>query len=148
SSTCDLNHAEPPKTEGSPSAGRRRPFAFHQALSVKPLEESSPSRVNLILRHRHQGWQAPLAGTNPDGTLPGPGGAEMPPEAAEPGLPAANSCARSRRCGRRLVVEVFGEVDIATAELLAEHLLAATAGSEPDVLVDLRRLDFLDCSGL
>ncbi|MER5525502.1 STAS domain-containing protein [Streptomyces sp. NPDC002677] len=72
----------------------------------------------------------------------------MTPEADEPGLPAANSCARTRRCGTYLVVEVFGEVDIATEELVAEHLLAVTAGAEPDVLVDLRRLDFLDCSGL
>ncbi|MFD8812038.1 STAS domain-containing protein [Streptomyces sp. NPDC059627] len=72
----------------------------------------------------------------------------MTPEAVDPGLPTANSCARSRRSGVYLVVEVHGEVDIATEELLAEHLLAATAGPEPDVLVDLRRLDFLDCSGL
>ncbi|MFD8717335.1 STAS domain-containing protein [Streptomyces sp. NPDC059629] len=72
----------------------------------------------------------------------------MTPEAVDRGLPVANSCARTRRRGSYLVVEVFGEVDIATEELLAEHLLAATAGPEPDVLVDLRRLDFLDCSGL
>jgi anti-sigma B factor antagonist len=72
----------------------------------------------------------------------------MTPEAVDPGLPDANSCARSRRSGAYLVVEVRGEVDIATEELLAEHLLAVTAGPEPDVLVDLRRLDFLDCSGL
>ncbi|MFD4601454.1 STAS domain-containing protein [Streptomyces sp. NPDC058464] len=72
----------------------------------------------------------------------------MTSEAVDPGLPAANSCARTRRSGTYLVVEVFGEVDIATEELFAEHLLAVTAGAEPDVLVDLRRLDFLDCSGL
>ena len=72
----------------------------------------------------------------------------MTTEADDPGLPAANSCARTRRSGAYLVVEVCGEVDIATQELLAEHLLAATAAAEPDVLVDLRRLDFLDCSGL
>ncbi|MFF5139861.1 STAS domain-containing protein [Streptomyces sp. NPDC013157] len=72
----------------------------------------------------------------------------MTPEADDLGLPAANSCARTRHSGSYLVVEVYGEVDIATEELLAEHLLAATAGAGPDVLVDLRRLDFLDCSGL
>ncbi|MGW3445103.1 STAS domain-containing protein [Streptomyces sp. NPDC001076] len=72
----------------------------------------------------------------------------MTPENDGPGLPTANSCARTRRSGAQLVVEVYGEVDVATEELLAEHLLAATAGAEPDVLVDLRRLDFLDCSGL
>ncbi|MEU0969331.1 STAS domain-containing protein [Streptomyces sp. NPDC005917] len=72
----------------------------------------------------------------------------MTPEAVEPGLPAANSWARTRRCGAYLVVEVFGEVDVATEELVAGHLLAATTGSEPDLLVDLRALDFLDRSGL
>ncbi|MEU1165380.1 hypothetical protein ABZ372_34805, partial [Streptomyces sp. NPDC005921] len=51
----------------------------------------------------------------------------MTSEAVDPGLPAANSCARTHRCGPYLVVEVFGEVDIATEELVAEHLLAATA---------------------
>ncbi|MEU1344296.1 STAS domain-containing protein [Streptomyces sp. NPDC090075] len=72
----------------------------------------------------------------------------MTSEAVDPGLPAANSCARTHRCGPYLVVEVFGEVDIATEELVAEHLLAATAEAEPDVLVDLRRIGFLDCSAL
>ncbi|MEU9346171.1 STAS domain-containing protein [Streptomyces sp. NPDC048278] len=72
----------------------------------------------------------------------------MTPEADDPGLPAANSCARTRHSGSYLVVEVYGEIDIATEELLAEHLLAAAGGAEPDVLVDLRRLGFLDCSGL
>ncbi|MEW1778877.1 STAS domain-containing protein [Streptomyces sp. NPDC086777] len=72
----------------------------------------------------------------------------MTPRSDDPEPPAANSCARTRRSGTYLVVEVCGEVDIATEGLLAEHLLAATAGTGPDVLVDLRRLDFLDCSGL
>lgn len=46
------------------------------------------------------------------------------------------------------MVEVTGEIDIATAEALAVHLSAATARAEPDVLVDLRRVAFFDCSGL
>lgn len=62
--------------------------------------------------------------------------------------PTANAHARTRRCGPFTVVEVVGEIDLATAVHLAEHLDAATARPEPDVLVDLRRVDFFDCSGL
>ncbi|MGI5460550.1 STAS domain-containing protein [Streptomyces sp. CA-249302] len=62
--------------------------------------------------------------------------------------PAANAHARTRACGRFTVVEVSGEIDLATAESLTEHLDAATARGEPDVLVDLRRVEFFDCSGL
>ncbi|NUP23669.1 MAG: STAS domain-containing protein [Streptomyces sp.] len=62
--------------------------------------------------------------------------------------PAANTHARTRRCGPFTVVEIIGEIDLATAALVAEHLDAATAKPESDVLVDLRRVDFFDCSGL
>ncbi|WP_128435730.1 STAS domain-containing protein [Streptomyces cyaneus] len=62
--------------------------------------------------------------------------------------PPANAHARTRRCGPFTVVEVAGEIDLATAALLAEHLDAATARPESDVVVDLRRVDFFDCSGL
>jgi anti-sigma B factor antagonist len=64
------------------------------------------------------------------------------------GPPPANSHARTRRCGPYTVVEVVGEIDLATAGLLAVHLDAATAMPESDVLVDLRSVDFFDCSGL
>jgi anti-anti-sigma factor len=44
---------------------------------------------------------------------------------------------------------VAGEIDVASADLLAEHLTAAVGGpGAPDVLVDLREVAFLDCSGL
>jgi hypothetical protein len=46
------------------------------------------------------------------------------------------------------VVEAAGEIDLATAGFLVEHLEAATASGRPDVLVDLRRVEFFDCSGL
>lgn len=62
--------------------------------------------------------------------------------------PPANAHARTRVCGPFTVVEAVGEIDLATAALLAEHLDAATARPESDVLVDLRRVDFFDCSGL
>ncbi|WP_031487105.1 STAS domain-containing protein [Streptomyces bicolor] len=62
--------------------------------------------------------------------------------------PPANAHARTRRCGPFTVVEVVGEIDLATAVFVAEHLDAATARPEPDVLVDLRWVDFFDCSGL
>ncbi|MEV6172364.1 anti-sigma factor antagonist [Streptomyces sp. NPDC051954] len=62
--------------------------------------------------------------------------------------PAPNTHARTRTHGRFTVVEVTGDIDLATAAFLTEHLDPATAGPEPDVLADLRRVDFLDCSGL
>ncbi|MFE7271572.1 STAS domain-containing protein [Streptomyces sp. NPDC057623] len=62
--------------------------------------------------------------------------------------PPANAHARTRRCGPFTVVEVMGEVDLATAASVAEHLDAATGRPESDVLVDLRRVEFFDCSGL
>ncbi|MFJ3230885.1 STAS domain-containing protein [Streptomyces sp. NPDC086787] len=64
------------------------------------------------------------------------------------GRPQPNRCARSRVAGSVTVVEVLGEIDIATAGLLGEHLDAATACPRPDVLVDLRLVEFFDCSGL
>ncbi|MDX2933832.1 STAS domain-containing protein [Streptomyces ipomoeae] len=74
-----------------------------------------------------------------------------PPEgrADGPGLAAENAYARSRRVGPFTVVQVRGEIDIASAGFLAEHLTAVVTGAvAPDVLVDLRRVTFFDCSGL
>ncbi|MET8978407.1 STAS domain-containing protein [Streptomyces sp. NPDC004539] len=62
--------------------------------------------------------------------------------------PPANAYARTRSSGRFTVVEVTGEIDMATEGSLTEHLDAATSGEAPDVLVDLGRVEFLDCSGL
>ncbi|MGW1750696.1 STAS domain-containing protein [Streptomyces sp. NPDC002092] len=62
--------------------------------------------------------------------------------------PAPNPHARTRVGSRFTVVVVAGEIDLATAEFLREHLDAATARPVPDVLVDLRQVEFFDCSGL
>ncbi|MDN0197763.1 STAS domain-containing protein [Streptomyces sp. S.PNR 29] len=85
----------------------------------------------------------------PEANGSAPGAAEGT-AAGSPGAepPVANPHARTRVSGPYTVVEVAGEIDLLTAELLAEHLDAATARPEPDVLVDLRRVDFFDCSGL
>ncbi|QFR01893.1 STAS domain-containing protein [Streptomyces phaeolivaceus] len=62
---------------------------------------------------------------------------------------AENPYARTRRTGPFTVIEVSGEIDMASADLVAEHLTAAVDGSaEPDLLVDLRHVAFFDCSGL
>lgn len=60
----------------------------------------------------------------------------------------ANPYARTYGHGPFTVVEAAGEIDMLTAGSLAEHLLAAVGGEEPDVLVDLRTVEFFDCSGL
>ncbi|MFJ7073908.1 STAS domain-containing protein [Streptomyces sp. NPDC098781] len=62
--------------------------------------------------------------------------------------PPANDHARTRISGAFTVVEVTGEIDLATEVFLAEHLNAAALRPEADVLVDLRRAAFFDCSGL
>ena len=41
-----------------------------------------------------------------------------------------------------------GEVDIATAPLLGRALEAGLAGGRPTLLVDLRRVSFVDCTGI
>ncbi|MER6282768.1 STAS domain-containing protein [Streptomyces sviceus] len=70
------------------------------------------------------------------------------PETRAPEAPAANPYARTRVDGGCTVVEAVGEIDLATAGFLAEHLDAATASGRPDVLLDLRGVEFFDCSGL
>ncbi|WP_215453710.1 MULTISPECIES: STAS domain-containing protein [unclassified Streptomyces] len=63
--------------------------------------------------------------------------------------PVDNPYARTRRIGPFVVIEVSGEIDLASAGSLAEHLTAAATGAAPpDVLVDLRHVSFFDCSGL
>ncbi|GAA3872203.1 hypothetical protein GCM10023084_26510 [Streptomyces lacrimifluminis] len=62
--------------------------------------------------------------------------------------PTANPYARTYTSGLFTVVEVSGEIDLATAGFLAEHLDAATSRAGPDALVDLRHVGFFDCSGL
>ncbi|MCX5254104.1 STAS domain-containing protein [Streptomyces canus] len=74
----------------------------------------------------------------------------MTPESDDraPETPAANPYARTLVNGGCTVVAAAGEIDLATAGFLAEHLDAATATDRPDVLVDLRHVEFFDCSGL
>ncbi|MDX3136313.1 anti-sigma factor antagonist, partial [Streptomyces europaeiscabiei] len=84
------------------------------------------------------------AAPRPEDVATGPG-----PGPAAAAAAAANPYARTRRIGPFTVIEVSGEIDVASAGLVAEHLTAATTGSaEPDVLVDLRHVSFFDCSGL
>ncbi|WP_133915903.1 STAS domain-containing protein [Streptomyces sp. NBC_00582] len=62
--------------------------------------------------------------------------------------PPATPPARTRVNGPYTVVELAGEIDLATAGSVADHLDAATASAAVDVLVDLRGVEFFDCSGL
>ncbi|MDQ1034381.1 anti-sigma B factor antagonist [Streptomyces sp. V3I8] len=65
--------------------------------------------------------------------------------------PPPNPYARSRPGPGYTVVEVLGEIDMATAGALGEQLDALTSDASdeaPQVVVDLRRVDFFDCSGL
>ena len=53
----------------------------------------------------------------------------------------------SRRADDTLVLAVEGEIDVATVATLAAHL-DHVCDRAPAVLVDLRRVGFLDCVGL
>ncbi|MEU6031481.1 STAS domain-containing protein [Streptomyces tauricus] len=46
------------------------------------------------------------------------------------------------------VVELRGEIDIATASPIAARLDTVTAGPCPDLVLDLRAVSFIDCAGL
>ncbi|MFH8463201.1 STAS domain-containing protein [Streptomyces sp. NPDC017991] len=80
----------------------------------------------------------------------GPAGAAEPgPEsAARFRPPPANPYAHSYPGPGFAVVEVLGEIDMATADALSEHLDALTSVGVPQVVVDLREVEFFDCSGL
>ncbi|WP_055531641.1 STAS domain-containing protein [Streptomyces graminilatus] len=81
-----------------------------------------------------------------DDRIPGP--PERTARDSSPAAQPANPYARTYAHGPFTVVEVSGEIDLATARFLTEHLDAATSYPCPDVLVDLRQVGFLDCSGL
>ncbi|GAB2782614.1 hypothetical protein GCM10027073_14130 [Streptomyces chlorus] len=46
------------------------------------------------------------------------------------------------------VVAPRGELDLLTAPALSQRLDALTAGAFPDLVLDLRAVSFIDCSGL
>jgi anti-anti-sigma factor len=50
--------------------------------------------------------------------------------------------------GEVCVVHADGEVDIATVPLLSRALEAGLAGGRPTVVVDLRQISFVDCTGI
>jgi anti-sigma B factor antagonist len=54
----------------------------------------------------------------------------------------------TREVAGHTVVEVRGEVDVYTASLLRERLLAVIDSGAGRVVADLRRVDFLDSTGL
>ncbi|WP_258054767.1 STAS domain-containing protein [Streptomyces sp. Ru71] len=53
-----------------------------------------------------------------------------------------------RSHGEATLVELRGDIDLLTAPALADRLDALTAGRRPDVVIDLRAVNFIDCSGL
>ncbi|MGW2937318.1 STAS domain-containing protein [Streptomyces sp. NPDC055722] len=48
---------------------------------------------------------------------------------------------------RPTVVTAAGELDIATAVHMDAIFTAASSGTQPDVVIDLRHVTFLDCAG-
>jgi anti-sigma B factor antagonist len=57
-------------------------------------------------------------------------------------------CHTERVVGGTTVVEIHGEIDICTPSQLSARLDSLTGSPRPDVLLDLRSVTFIDCSGL
>lgn len=54
----------------------------------------------------------------------------------------------STRIGYRMVVDVGGDIDLATAGELRADLSSILSSGEPEVWIDLNRVSFLDSNGL
>lgn len=61
---------------------------------------------------------------------------------------AAPLTMRSRVDGDRRIISLSGELDVATAQTLERELEPAEPGNARVTVLDLRGLDFMDCSGL
>lgn len=57
-------------------------------------------------------------------------------------------CHTERTVGGTTVVELRGEIDILTAPTVGARLDVLTAGPCPDLVLDLRRVTFIDCTGV
>ncbi|MEU0219929.1 STAS domain-containing protein [Streptomyces sp. NPDC006265] len=57
-------------------------------------------------------------------------------------------CHTEHVVGGTTVVELHGEIDLLTASALSARLDPLTAGPCPDLVLDLRPVSFIDCSGL
>ncbi|MFF3817865.1 STAS domain-containing protein [Streptomyces bluensis] len=57
-------------------------------------------------------------------------------------------CHSERTVGGTTVVVLRGEIDILTAPAVAARLDALTAGPHPDLVLDLRPVTFIDCTGV
>ncbi|MEV6393236.1 STAS domain-containing protein [Streptomyces sp. NPDC051907] len=55
---------------------------------------------------------------------------------------------RVYRSGERTVVELHGEIDIAATTVIGAYLDVVSAIHAHEVVVDLTRVEFFDCSGL
>nr|WP_232107970.1 MULTISPECIES: STAS domain-containing protein [Streptomyces] len=54
----------------------------------------------------------------------------------------------ARVVGDTTIVELSGEIDMLTAPCVGARLDVLTAGPLPDLVVDLRSVSFIDCTGL
>ncbi|WP_194236204.1 STAS domain-containing protein [Streptomyces acidicola] len=57
-------------------------------------------------------------------------------------------CHRERTVGGTTVVELHGEIDILTAPAVTARLDSLTARPHPDLVLDLRPVTFIDCTGV
>ncbi|KND42665.1 MULTISPECIES: anti-sigma factor antagonist [Streptomyces] len=62
--------------------------------------------------------------------------------------PPTTGYLRVRTDRGRTVLELHGEIDIAAAVEIIPHLDAVTSGPGARIVIDLRHVEFFDCSGL
>ncbi|MGW2856463.1 anti-sigma factor antagonist, partial [Streptomyces sp. NPDC001215] len=77
--------------------------------------------------------------------LPGAGGGDVDVQHGPAPLPRSLRIHRDRG---HLVIEFHGEIDVAAALEITPFLDAATGRRAPKVVIDLRPVEFFDCSGL
>jgi anti-sigma B factor antagonist len=67
----------------------------------------------------------------------------MAQEPTRPALPLS-----VRTIDGTTVVTLYGEIDVVAAIPLASGLVALSSGPDPDLVLDLRPVSFIDCAGL
>ncbi|MEU4656842.1 STAS domain-containing protein [Streptomyces sp. NPDC023723] len=95
--------------------------------------------------------QKPQASCDPTPTpipIPAPTPIPIPIPAPPPAPASVIQQSRIYETAGRTVVQLLGEIDFAVVLRIAARLDTLTESPGPDVVIDLRLVGFLDCSGL
>ncbi|GAC1364168.1 MAG: hypothetical protein NVSMB32_06420 [Actinomycetota bacterium] len=127
---------------------------------LRRLQEDRIALVDEIDRLRAEVQGPPLAVPGELANLPGPGQGPVSPLPSEPPAPDRRAAGDVPREPMQLLqirteggpdcqyLRLIGELDMSSAPSLQEALSAAEAAAPPLLVIDLRRLTFIDSSGL